>query len=54
MIIITGSTTLKVLHVGWNKFGKDGILKILEELQHNKSIVDLSVERSELSVKGED
>ena len=54
IVIITGSTTLKVLNVGCNKYGEDEILVILKELQHNKLIVDLSVEMSKLSVKGED
>ena len=53
IVIITGGTTLKVLNVGCNKFGEDGILMILEELQHN-NLIELSVERSKLSVKGED
>ena len=53
-VIITGSTTLKVLNVGWNKFGEDGILMILEELQHNNSLIDLSVNGSGLSLKGEE
>ena len=53
IIIITGSTTLKVLDVGGNKFGEDGVLMILEELKHN-NLIDLSVERSGISVKGKD
>ena len=43
-----------MLDVGGNKFGEDGILMILEELQHNNSLIKLSVEMSELSVKGEE
>ena len=53
VVIITGSSTLKVLDVGCNKFDDDGMLMISEELQHN-NLIDLSVERRELSVKGED
>ena len=44
---------LKVLHVGGNKFGEDGILMILEELKHS-NLIDLSVERSGLLAKGKD
>ena len=43
-----------MLDVGGNKFGEDGMLMILEELQHNNSLIDFSVERSGLSVKGEE
>ena len=51
-VIITGSTTLRVLNVGGNKFGDDGISMISEELQHNKSLTELSVFGCGLSVKG--
>ena len=54
IVIITGRTTLKVLHVGNNKFDEDGILMILEECQHNHLLIELSVERGRLSVKGEE
>ena len=43
-----------MLDVGHNKFGEDGILMILEALQYNNSLIDFSVERSGLSVKGEE
>ena len=54
MFVITGSTTLRVLNVGWNDIGDDGILMISEELQHNKSLTELSVHRCGLSVKGKE
>ena len=43
-----------MLNAGGNKFGEDGILMILEELQHNNSLINLSVEYSGFSVKGEE
>ena len=52
-VIITGSTALRVLNVGGNKIGDDGISMISEELQHNKSLTELNVHSCELSVKGE-
>ena len=54
MFIITGIATLKVLHLGNNKFGDDGILMILEECQHSNTLIELSVENNGLSGKGEE
>ena len=51
-VIITGRTTLRVLNIGWNKIGDDGIMMISEELQHSNSLTKLSFESCELSVKG--
>ena len=34
-VIIADSTTLRVLNVGGNEIGDDGISMISEELQHN-------------------
>ena len=53
-VIITGSTTLRVLDVGGNEIGDDGISMISEELQHNNSLTKLSVWWCRLSVKGEE
>ena len=50
-VIITGSTTLRVLDVGVNDIGDDGISMISEELQHNNSLTELSVWECGLSVK---
>ena len=52
-VIITGSTTLRVLHVGQNEIGDDGISMISEELQHNNSLTELIIWQCGLSVKGE-
>ena len=40
---ISGSTTLRELHIGWNKIGDDGISLISEELQQNNSLTKLIV-----------
>ena len=52
--VITGSTTLRVLDVGWNEIGDDGISMISEELQYNNSLTELSLWWCGLSVKGEE
>ena len=52
-VIITGNTTLRVLNVGENKIGDDGMLMISEQLLHNNSLTKLNVARCGLSVKGE-
>ena len=52
-VIITGSTTLRVLDVSGNEIGDDGISMISEELQRNKALTELLVARCGLSVKGE-
>ena len=51
-VIITVSATLRVLNVGYNDIGDDGMAVISEALQHNKSLTTLGVERCGLSVKG--
>ena len=51
-VIITGSATLRVLIVGWNDIGDDGMAVISEALQHNKSLTTLKVDECGLSVKG--
>ena len=51
-VIITGSATLKVLDVGYNNIGDDGMAVISEALQHNKSLTTLEVDQCGLSVKG--
>ena len=53
-VIITGSTTLRVLNVGGNKIGDDGISMISEELQYNNSLTKLRVLNCGLSLKGEE
>ena len=52
-VIITGSTTLRVLGVGRNQIGDDGISMISEELQHNNSLTELYVASCGLSAKGQ-
>ena len=51
-VIITGSATLRVLDVGTNDIGDDGMAVISEALQHNKSLTILWVAVCGLSVKG--
>ena len=51
-VIITGSATLRVLDVGYNDIGDDGMAVISEALQHNKSLTTLRVVECGLSVKG--
>ena len=51
-VIITGSATLRVLDVGYNDIGDDGMAVISEALQHNKSLTTLRVGQCGLSVKG--
>ena len=51
-VIITGSTTLRVLDVSGNDISDDGIAVISEALQHNKSLTTLRVTECGLSVKG--
>ena len=52
--VITGSTTLRVLDVGWNEIDDNGISMISEELQHNNSLTKLSVNKCRLSEKGKE
>ena len=42
-IITTDATTLKVLNVGFNEIGDDGVAMISGELQHKNSLIELSV-----------
>ena len=51
-VIITGSATLRVLDVGYNDIGDDGMAVISEALQHNKSLTTLWIIYCGLSVKG--
>ena len=51
-VIITGSATLRVLHVSHNDISDDGMAVISETLQHNKSLTTLGVVCCRLSVKG--
>ena len=53
-VLTVGSTTLKVLKVGYNNFGDDGILMISEELQGSNLLIDLSADKCGLSVKGKE
>ena len=52
-VIITGSTTLRVLDAGGNEIGDDGISMISEELQHNNSLTEFRVDQCGLSAKGQ-
>ena len=51
-VIITGSTTLRQLDIGWNDIGDSGISVITQWLLSNKTLTKLDVSRCELSVKG--
>ena len=51
-VIITGSTTLRELNVGWNRNGDNWISMITEGLQSNKILTKLNVSMCDLSVKG--
>ena len=51
-VIITGSTTLRVLNVNGNDIGDDWMALISKALQHNKSLTTLRVTECELTVKG--
>ena len=51
-VIITGSTTLRELNVGWNDIGDSGIIVITQWLQSSKTLMKLDVSRCNLSVKG--
>ena len=50
-VIITGSTTLRLLNVSHNDISDDG-MAVMSELQHNKSLTTLKVVQCGLSVKG--
>ena len=51
-VIITGSTTLRMLDVSGNHNGDNWISMITEELQSNKTLTTLYVSSCDLSVKG--
>ena len=51
-VIITGSATLRVLDVGYNDIGDDGMAVISEALHHNKSLTAMDVGSCEFSMKG--
>ena len=51
-VIITGSTTLRVLYVGYNRNGDNWISMVIEGLQSNKTLTKLDVSYCDLSVKG--
>ena len=53
-VLIIGSTTLKVLNIGYNNFGDNGILMISEDLQINNLLIRLSADKCGLSVKGKE
>ena len=48
----TGIASLRVLHVGWNHIGDDGVLVMMDGLQHNKTLTKLDVTNCGLSAKG--
>ena len=52
IVIITGGTILRVINVGVNEIGDDGITMISEELPHNNQLTELSVFQCGFSVKG--
>ena len=51
-VVITGSTTLRELHVSYNDTGDNWISVITEGLQSNKTLTKLYVTGCDLSVKG--
>ena len=51
-VIITGSTTLRELDVGWNDIGDNGISVITKGLQSNKTLKKLDVSQCKFSLKG--
>ena len=53
-VIITGSASLRVLNVGGNDIGDDGMSLISSELQYNNILTELRVSGCGLSVKGVD
>ena len=50
--ILMGNCTLQVLHVNDHTIGDDGILVIVEQLQHITTLTELDVMDCGLSVKG--
>ena len=51
-VIITGSATLRVLNVGENVIGDEGMGILSKALQDNKSLTELYIWECGLSVKG--
>ena len=49
---ITGHSTLRVLRLGGNILGDDGMKLIIEGFQDNNTLVDLGVWSCKLSAKG--
>jgi len=51
-IMITGSPSLQVLHVGRNEIGDIGVELLCKELRNCSNLTELSVRWCDLSVKG--
>ena len=52
MSINTGCATLRVLDIGGNDIGDEGLKILSEALQHNKSLTKLDIGQCGLSLKG--
>ena len=52
IFLFTGFTKLRVLNIGKNDIGDEGMGMILETLQDNKSLTELNIEKCGLSSKG--
>ena len=52
VVTLIDSDTFRVLHVGGNDIGDDGIAVISQALQNSKSLNTLDVYKCGLSVKG--
>ena len=50
--LLVGNCTLQVLNVSLNNIGDDGILVIVEQLQHITTLTKLDLDQCGLSVKG--
>jgi len=46
------NSNLQVLNIGGNSIGDDGILVMMDGLQHNKTLTELDVHNCRLSAKG--
>jgi len=51
-VIITGSASLRVLNVGGNPIGDDGISLMVDHLHHNTTLNELNVQLCGVSAKG--
>ena len=51
-IVIAGSATLRVLDVGDNNYGDDGMEVISKALQHNQSLTELYIYNCMIGGKG--